>query len=350
MDTILAGVSPVEFYDNNHNLYMTAMALTDAGFNTSVSEDIVRAGSSNGRIGSYFYDSNLGLTLTSVTFSLEYLASKLGSVIEANGDVFTNETITTTVANTITVTKTPIAPFADSAVVYGWYKLPTESNWNTITFNGVNATVSDLASGTTVCVKYAYEDLGSRSFRVSSEIVPNIAYALMKIPMLKSGTAQENYTSASKVGEMQVKIPKFQFDPNTDLALTSSGHASISLAGNALINYTGSCDNSGWYAEIVEVIYGKDEFADVKAIVIEDSDIDLAVGETQTLVVYKLFNGIVAPSILANSKITFVSSTPATATVSSGGVVTAVTGGTTSITATVTGHTNLVATALVTVS
>ena len=343
MDTVLAGVSPVEFYDNNHNLYMTAMALTDAGFNTSVSEDTIRAGSSNGRIGSYFYDSNLGLTLTSVTFSLEYLASKLGSVIEANGDVFTSETITTTVANTITVTKTPIAPFAGDCI-------PTESNWNTITFNGVDATVSDLASGTTVCVKYAYEDLGSRSFRVSSEIVPNIAYALMKIPMLKAGTSQENYTSASKVGEMQVKVPKFQFDPNTDLALTSSGHASISLAGNALINYTGSCDNSGWYAEIVEVIYGKDEFADVKAIVIEDSDIDLAVGETQTLVVYKLFNGIVAPSILANSKITFVSSTPATATISSGGVVTAVTRGTTSITATVTGHTNLVATALVTVS
>ena len=36
MDTILAGVSPVEFYDNNHNLYMMAMDLTDAGFNTSV--------------------------------------------------------------------------------------------------------------------------------------------------------------------------------------------------------------------------------------------------------------------------------------------------------------------------
>ena len=350
MDTVLAGVSPVEFYDNNKNLYMTALALTDAGLNVSVSEDTIRAGNSNGRISSYFYDSNLGLTLTSVTFTLEYLASKLGSAITAGGDTFTEETITTTVANTITVSQTPVAPFADSTTVYGWYKKTTDTTWSTITFTGKNATVSGLTTGSQVCVKYAYTNAGGRTFKVSASIIPDIAYVIMRVPMLKSGTSTENYVTSSKVGELQVKIPKFQFDPNTDLALTSSGHASISLSGNALVNLDGGCGSAGYYAEITEHIYGKDEFADVKAIVIEDSDIDLAVAETQTLVAYKLFNGIVAPSVLENSKITFVSSTPAKATVSSGGIVTAVASGTTTITATVTGHTNLVATALVTVA
>lgn len=350
MDTVLAGVAPVDFYDNNKNLFMTAMALTDMGVNISVSEDTIRGGDSNARISSYFFDSNLQLSLTSVTFALEYLASKTGSVITAGGDIFTEKTVVTTVANTITAPTVPVAPFADTTVVYGSYKLPTDSVWTTITFTGSDATVSNLPIGTTVCLKYATESLGARTFKVSSSIIPDVAYAVMRIPMLKSGTSLESYVSSSKVGEMQVKVPKFQFDPNTDLALTSSGHASIALSGNALVNMDGGCGVSGYYAEIVEEIYGKDEFTDVKAIVIEDSDVELAVSGTQTLSVYKLFNGIVAPSLIDNSKLTFVSSTPATATVSSGGLVTAMGNGTTTITATVTGHTDLVATALVTVA
>lgn len=350
MDTVLAGVSPVEFYDNNHNLYMTAMALTDAGLNVSVSEDVIRGSNSNARISSYFFDSNLQLTLTSATFTLEYLASKLGSVIEAGGDVFTTETITTVAPNTITVGETPVAPFESVATVYGWYKLPSASTWTTITFTGSSATVADLPSGTTVCVKYAYEDLGSRSFKVSSTIIPDISYAVMRIPMLKSGTATESFVTSSKVGEMQVKIPQFQFDPNTELALTSSGHATVSLAGNALINYSGGCSATGYYAEIVETIFGKDEFSDVKAVVIEDSDVDLAVAETQTLVLYKLYNGVIAPAVLANSKVTFTSSASGVASVTNAGLITGVSAGTATITAVVTGHTDLVATALVTVT
>lgn len=351
METMLAGVAPVDFFDSNHNLFMTAMALTDAGLNVAVSEDVNRGGNSNARLGSYFYDSNLGLTLTSSTFMPEFLATKLGSVIESGGDVFNVETVTTSVADTITVAEfTPVAPFGDSAVVYGWYRLQNSDTWNTITFTGSTATVSGLASGTTVCVKYAYTDASAIRFKINSEIIPDVVYAVMKIPELKVGTSRESYVSSSKVGETLVKIPKFQFDPNTDISLTSSGHATIPLSGNALINYDSSCTSGGYYAELVRQIYGKDEYQDVKTIVVSDSDIDLTVGDTTTLQVLKMFITNVLPSQITNTALTFVSNTPATATVSSAGLITALAEGSTIIDISVTAHPELSATAVVTVT
>ena len=113
-----------EFYDNNHNLYATATALTDAGLNVSVSEDISRGGISNARISSYFFDSNLALNLTNTTFKLEYLATKLGSAITSSGDVWNLETVTTTVDNSITVAVIHRCTICDdSATVFGYYKL-----------------------------------------------------------------------------------------------------------------------------------------------------------------------------------------------------------------------------------
>ena len=355
MEVVLAGVAPVEFYDNSHNLYATATALTDAGLNISVSEDVQRGGMSNARIGSYFYDSNLALTLTSTTFKLEYLATKLGSAIVAGGDVWELETITTTVADTITASKTPVAPFDGSTTVYGYYKLSTDTTdaWTLITFTGSNATVSGLASGSTVCIKYCYANSGARKFTVASSIIPNISYAIMKIPMFKAGTSKESYTSSSKVGEMLIKIPQFQFDPNTDLALTSSGHATIAMSGNALINYGSGCNASGYYAEIVENIFGKSTFDTVTAIMIEGSldGFDLAVAGTETLNVYAKYNDGTSITKLDNSLFTFTSATPATATVGAHtGLVTGVGAGTTLITVVATDKTSLETNCTVTVT
>lgn len=352
MDSVLAGIAPVEFFDNNKNLVMTANALTDAGINVAVSEDVFRAGDSNSRLGSYFYDSNLALKFTTPIFTLEYLAQKLGSVIEAGGDVFTTETVITTVANVITVNDfTPVAPFVDSTTVYGWYKLPTSSTWTSITFTGSSASVTGVPSGTEVCVKYAYADASARNFKVSSSIIPNILYAVIKIPKLKSGTAQESYVTSSKVGELQVAIPKMQFDPNSDLAVTSSGHASIELGGNALINYGNGCGSNGYYAILTDIDYGKDEFANVTEIAIANADIELAPAETSTLKVIGVYNDGTVNTQIANSKLTFASSDITKATVGAHtGVITAVATGEAVITATITSKTSVSTVAVATVT
>ena len=111
----------------------------------------------------------------------------------------------------------------------------------------------------------------------------------------------------------------------------------------------GSCDGSSYYAILTETSEGGDEFTDAKAIVVTSSDVDLKAGETQTLEVVALYNGMVAPKPLDNSKLTFTSLNTSVATVTNG-VVNAVTKGDATIEVTVARYPKLVAVAHVTVA
>ena len=151
---------------------------------------------------------------------------------------------------------------------------------------------------------------------------------------------------------MLVKIPKFQFDPNTDLALTSSGHATVALSGNALINYGTGCSAEGYYAEIVENIFGKNPFDTVVALMIEGSTdgFDLGVGDTETLNVYAKYNDGTSISKIDNSLLTFTSSGASATVGSHTGVLTGVSDGTVTITVVATDKTSLETNCVVTVA
>ena len=234
-----------------------------------------------------------------------------------------------------------------------WYSLAGKDEWTKITFSGKDATVSNLPVGTTVCVKYIHTDASAEQFTVSSAFIPDQCYAILTLPLFKATVGSDtSYTSSSKVGEVQVEIPNFLLGGAQELSLSSSGAATTALSGSALATYTGQegCNDDGYYAVLKQVVYNKDEFADVKAIVIADSDIDLIVDETQTLEVYAIYNGVKAPRLLNNSQLTFTSSADTYAEVSSAGVVTAKAAGSANIEVVVTGHSDLNAMAVVTVT
>lgn len=274
----------------------------------------------------YLHDSAMALTMTDSLFSLTYLSLQTGSLIQAGADVLTLEQVTTTVANKITVKDTP-QKFGQFGVV-GWYSLAGEDDWTTITFDQdtKTANVPDLPQGTTVCVKYTKTDASAEQFTVSSAFIPAQVYAVITLPLFKSGTDAKQFSNSSKVGEIQVEIPNFMFDGAVDLALTSSGATTTPLSGHALATFTGleDCDsNDGYYAKLKQITYNKDEFADVKAIVVADANVELKATETQTLQVYAIYNGIKAPKLIDNSKLTFTSSNDTYASVDAKGVVTA---------------------------
>ena len=305
----------------------------------------------NAILGKYFHDTAMELTLTDALFSLEYLALNVGGTITASANVLTMEQITTTVADTITVTDTP-QNFGTVGTI-GWYSIAGKDEWTKITFDGKNATAPNLPIGTTICVKYIHTDASAEQFTVSSAFIPDQCYAILTLPLFKATVGSDSsYTSSSKVGEVQVEIPNFLLAGAQELSLSSSGAATTALSGSALATYTGQegCSDSGYYAVLKQVVYNKDEFADVKAIVIADSDIDLIVDETQTLEVYALYSGVKAPRLLDNSKLTFTSSADSIAEVSSAGVVTGKAAGTANIEVVVTGHSSLNAMAVATVT
>ena len=278
----------------------------------------------NALLSQYFHDSAMGLTLTDALFSLEYLALNVGGTIQAGADVLTVEQVTTAEANKITVSETP-QKFGNFGVI-GWYSVVGEDNWTKITFDAdtKTANVPDLSQGTTVCVKYTKTDASAEQFTVSSAFIPAQVYAVITLPLFKSGTDSKQFSNSSKVGEIQVEIPNFMFDGNMELALTSAGTTTTPLSGNALATFTGleGCDsNDGYYAKLKQVTYNKDEFADVKAIVVADANVELLANEVQTLQIYAIYSGIKAPKLIDNSKLVFVSSNDTYATVDQTGKV-----------------------------
>ena len=330
---ILAGVGDIQLFDQaTGDIIVTSKTLTDSGINFSVTAEDIRGGKANAILGKYFHDTAMELSLTDALFSLEYLALNVGGTITASANVITMEQITTTVADTITVSDTP-QKFGNVGVI-GWYSIAGQDNWTKITFNGKNATVSNLPANTTVCVKYIHADASAEQFTVSSAFIPDQCYAILTLPLFKATVGSDSgYTSSSKVGEVQVEIPNFLLAGAQELSLSASGAATTALSGSALATYTGAegCSDDGYYAVLKQVVYNKNEWADVKAIVIADSDIDLVVDDTQTLEVYAIYNGVKAPRLIENSKLTFASSSDAIAEVSQAGVVTAKAQGTANI-------------------
>lgn len=350
-ERILGGIMKWKFYDNTGAEVMDAVSLTDSGINASVSEDVVRAGDSNARLGSIFYDSNLAISLTSQVFKMEYLATKFGADITMSSDVQTTETVTVAVDDEITVTGTPVA-FPNTTLVVGSYKAQGATGLGTkITFSGQTAPAVGVSAGDVVCVTYFHADASAREFKIPSSMIPDVLYGVGVVNEFKSGTDTSVNTTSSVVGTLQCVVPQFQLDPNADLALTSSGHASIPLGGNALINYDSTCSANGFYAILTETTVGGDPFANCIAIGIKDGDVDLTVGDTETLQVYGFYSDGTAPSLLDNSLLSFTSATGATATVGlHTGLVTAIGAGTSVISVVVDSKTSLTTNCVVTVT
>lgn len=325
---ILSGSGIVNFYDSNNNIIVYSPTLMDSAINSTITKEEARGGQGNALLGNYYHTSGFGITLTDPVFDLNYLALNWGGAITAGANVQTVESITTTVINQITVTGTP-APFTDTSGIIGWYKLQSEddSSYRKIDFTNKTASVSNLAVGTNICVKYPIVSNSARMFKVNSQFIPSIVRAELVFGLFTSSTTNTNQAegTSSKIGEIIVRVPKFQFDGNVTLSLSSTTNATVPLTGAALVNYTGACDGVGWYAEIVENIKNQDEFENVIALAVADNDIQLVTGQTTTLTVYKIYNDGTVASPVANSKLTFTaeSGKTSTYTVTADGIITA---------------------------
>lgn len=352
MSYLVAGVGTINLFDPSTNaLILTSKTLTEQGLNFGSTAEEARGGMGNALLGKYYHDTQFGLTLTDQLFDLQYLALNCGGGIQATSDVMTNEQVTITTANTITVSKTPVS---FNGAVVGWAKKSTadDTAYVPITFTGKTASITGAAVGDLYCVKYFYNDISARKFVVNTAYIPAVVRAIATFPLFKAGTSTDQYTSSSQIGEMQIDIPNFQLEGAQELSLSSGGISTASLSGSALSTFSGSggCSDNGYYATVTEIIYGRGAWDNVVSLAVADSDIDLAVGETQPITVYAIYANGTTPSIVDNSLLTFTSGQEETATVDATGLITAASTGTTNIEIVATDKTTLSAYAVVTVS
>lgn len=337
MKGILAGVGNVSLFDQNTNaLIVTSKTLTTSGISAEVNAEEARGGQGNLLLGKYFHDSAFKLDLTDQLWDLNYLALNMGGSITASSDVITQEQITVKEAGKISVTNKPVAFTATSGVI-GWFKpvSASDDSYQIFSFDEKGVGTADVKKDDVLCVKYVISDSTARKFVVRANYIPSVVHAVLTLDVFKSGASEQTtgIGSSSKIGEIIVDVPNFQLEGAQDLSLTSSGIADISLSGSALATFDGeaSCDNDGYYATITERKLNAGEWDNVAALAVADGNVELKVNETSTLRIYKIFNNGTQPSLVDNSKLTFTSAAPATATVDGTGLVKGLAEGTTTV-------------------
>ena len=321
----LAGVGRALLFDGN-NLIGVAKTLTESTFNFSISNEEIRGGQGNALFGKYFHDSNLGITLVDAMFKLEYLAANLGVDINMGGlSIYESPSAGEVVGAGGVITLTN-APTLMNGSLLAWYKKPSDANWSIATIaqsgSSYTITIPDGVAGDVYCIKYFYQNENARSIIINTQYVPKTLH-LVIMNDLFSGDSSD-IGSATRYGRIITDIPSFQLDGNQDLNLTATSAATISLTGNALgVNSDISCEEAPYYGTMTEEIFGSSWVDNVIALAIENSDMDLSQGETETLLVRTVFGGSVASQRKDNSNFTFAVESGTSATVSEAGVVTA---------------------------
>lgn len=326
----LAGAATVDMLVGDQ-LIATATTLLDSSITVGSTAEEVRGGPGAKLLGKYYHTSTFDINLTDVLFKLEYFAFQTGSAIQQVADVFTSEQVTLGAGGSGTITGTPAV--YQSYGTIGWAAKPGSDAYQKITFTEKAFTVAGAKRGDIYCVKYISTDNAARQITISSSFIPSEVTLVMTANLYRAGGRGENdVNNSSKIGIVQVLVPRFQFNGSIELSMTSTGVANSPIAGSALDNPSADCSDGGYYAIITEQLSGSSWYDNVFALAIEDSDIELATTTgTATLSVYALpLNG--AAFKPPYEDLTFTSAANGTATVTQEGVVTGVAKGSTTVT------------------
>lgn len=326
----LAGAATVDMLVGDQ-LIATATTLLDSSITVGSTAEEVRGGPGAKLLGKYYHTSTFDINLTDVLFKLEYFAFQTGSAIQQIADVFTSEQVTLGAGGSGTITGTPAV--YQSYGTIGWAAKPGSDAYQKITFTEKAFTVAGAKEGDIYCVKYISTDNAARQITISSSFIPSEVTLVMTANLYRAGgRGENNVNNSSKIGIVQVLVPRFHFNGSMELSMTSTGVANSPIAGSALDNPSADCSDGGYYAIITEQLSGSSWYDNVFALAIEDSDIELATTTgTATLSVYALpLNG--AAFKPPYEDLTFTSAANGTATVTQEGVVTGVARGSTTVT------------------
>ena len=281
-------------------------------------------------------------------FNLNYVAAALGVDVESGGlSVYESpkEGEVVGVAGQITLANTPVA--FDGALI-GWYKKPSDTNWTVATIAGNVMNVPNAQQNDVYCVKYFYQNENATSITIKAQYVPKVLH-LVLINDLYSADASNVAASTTRYGRLITDIPQYQLDGSQNIDWSATSTATVSLNGSALAYESGdSCEEDPIYGTMTQEIFGAVWQNDVVAVAVENGDVDLAQGGTETLIVRAVFGGGIASQRKDNSNFTFAveadpASTATGTTVNNQGVITAGnTAGTCVVSVNLTGYTEKV--------
>lgn len=235
-------------------------------------------------------------------FDLDYIAANTGAEWSHKGDIFTTETVVADETGKVTLANAPVA-VAAGAKAYLYYKDSENTNteYSRIAADGKEVELGAEFADKTVCVMYRYTNDFADKITISSQFIPDTLHAILTVALYAGDSC--NVETSTKIGQVEIDIPRFQLSGSMDLSMTASGAAQSSLEGNALASGCTGCDGKAVYATITRVIFDN-TLENVTGLIIEDGDFELNVQESKEMVVYAIFENA-APHQLDPSMITW---------------------------------------------
>ena len=252
------------------------------------------------------------VTLVDAMFDLQYMALSLGVNLESGGLSVKEEELAVGTDGTVTASETPVA-FNGSMI--GWYKKPSDTEWSIGTLTGSKMSISGASQNDPYCVKYFYINENAKSIKIKSQYVPSELHVVIMNDLYSGDVGSQS--DATRYGRLITDIPRLQMDGNQTLNLTATSAATINLTGSALAVLSGdTCEDDPYYGTMTEEIYGAKWQDDVVALAVENSEVELAASESESLIVRAVFGAGMASQRNDNSNFTFsvVSSPASTAT------------------------------------
>ena len=264
--------------DGSKTFMFHATSLTDQGINITSSQDEIRAGQGAPIVATFNHDASVQLTLTDVFWKPEYVESKLGVSFAANANDYQNETVLAD-GSGVTLNKAPVTallPCSAEAAYLIWYSEQGSDDWQAYTGTvSTNVLSTGFTSGKTYCIRYLANDEQAREAWVTSDILPNELYLIIKTPIYAGDACAAS--NGNIAGHITFEIPRFKLSPDLDLAFAMSSNVTMSLSGMAMAYTSGCNENGSKLMRIVENINGRLWYNDLTAIYI-DPDFNAAPG------------------------------------------------------------------------
>ena len=284
----IAGVGNVDLFKGTESV-LVSKTLVDSSINLSVSLEDVRAGAGAKLYGRYAHSSGMTMKLTDAMFRMEFLAANIGADVELGGSAVAM--VTKIVTNkTIDISDLEIAKIyeeMEEAIV--WIaKQDGKNNFEPykVALNAESIGNIEFEDGTKVCVRYIKPHKAGETLKVSANFIPDTLTAVLTAPLF-AGDAS-NMETSTKVGTLTITIPRFMLNGTTDLAMSMTGAAQMTLEGSALAVEDEACDGDGYYAIISKVLTSANWYDGLVAIEIENGD---ELGHGDPIAVYGKFEG-----------------------------------------------------------
>ena len=264
MNTFLASVGTAQLLVR-HNNQLTHLAdcktLTESSLSFVNTAEEIRCGAGAKLHGRFSHSSGLSIELQDAMFDIDYLSATLGAndSVDGHSGLFYDYNYAIDDEGILTLSKTPVDIGGICGLKYApvWVaamnSCESDLDWKLIFPNDDGQYQVEDFTNEPLCVKYFVLMPHISAITVPATFNPK-ELVLLLTTQLYAGDSS-NPSSGRPIGEVTIKIPRFQLDGTLDLAQAMASHTPVSLSGVALADPTMQCpsDLADSYGEIIDI-------------------------------------------------------------------------------------------------